>query len=375
MRVDLPSSTDPQVTSRRRSVLEVTDTLAVLHGRLADTVVRARLAALRDTGRCDLADDLVDCLRVRDHAAGARHVADRPEAHGRGERILALHALDEVGARIEHPVAAKDLAFVCEVDLRKLELLALDVLPHIELRPVRDREHAHVLALADARVVDVPELGPLRAGVPLAEIVAEREDALLRACALLVAAGSADRGIELVLLDRVEERRRLQLVARGARGGLVDDAALVDRLLHACDDQALAELLDAPVAELDHLGEVVTRVDVHDGERELAGPEGFLREAQQHDRVLAAAEEQHRLRELRADLAEDVDRLRLELVEVGERARGDAHARTPTSCSRRSRTKLADSLGLTPVVSMRISGLDGSSYGAETPVKSSISPA
>ena len=39
-------------------------------------------------------------------------------------------------------------------------------------------------------------------------------------------------------LDRVEQRRRLQPVARRARAGLLDDAALVDRLLHGGDDRA-----------------------------------------------------------------------------------------------------------------------------------------
>src|SRR5947208_2737477 len=82
------------------------------------------------------------------------------------------------------------------------------------LRPVGDREHADVLALAHARVVDVPQLGPLGARVPLPEVVAEREDALLRPGALLVAPRTADRSVELMLLDRVEERRRLQAVPR-----------------------------------------------------------------------------------------------------------------------------------------------------------------
>ena len=124
--------------------------------------------------------------------------------------------------------------------------------------------------------------------------------------------------VEPVLLDRVEQRRRLELVPRRSRSGLLDHAAVVDRLLHRGDDQRLAELGDAAVAVLDHLGEVVARVDVHHRERELAGPEGLLREAQEHDRVLAAGKEQHRALELGRELAHDVDRLRLELVEVGE---------------------------------------------------------
>ncbi len=83
--------------------------------------------------------------------------------------------------------------------------------------------------------------------------------ALLGAGALLVAAGAAEGGVEAVLLDRVEQGRRLQTVARRARPGLLDHPAGVDRVLDVGDDQPLAELDDQPVAELDHLGEVVAR--------------------------------------------------------------------------------------------------------------------
>ena len=186
-----------------------------------------------------------------------------------------------------------------------------------------------MLALADARVVEAPDLRPLRSRVPLAEVVAEAEDPLLRAGALLVAARAADGRVEAVSLDRVEQRRRLELVSRRARPGLVDDPAFVDRLLDARDDEPLAELCDAPIAELDHLGEVVAGVDVHDREGELPRPEGLLGQPQQHDRVLAAGEEQHGPLELGRDLAHDVHRLGLELVEVREvdlLGADDAHA-------------------------------------------------
>src|SRR5437868_15382433 len=89
MSVDLPSSTEPHVTSRNSSVLEVTDTLPVLHRGLAEAVVGARLAALGDVRRGDLGDHLVDGARLGEDAARARHVADGAEAHGRDERALA----------------------------------------------------------------------------------------------------------------------------------------------------------------------------------------------------------------------------------------------------------------------------------------------
>src|ERR1700757_2133677 len=106
MSVDLPSSTDPHVTSRTSSAdaasapsnpepLEVADTLPVLHGCLGDSVVRARLAALGDAGRGDLGDDRLERPCLREHPPGTGHVADRPEAHRRREWLLVRVPLDE----------------------------------------------------------------------------------------------------------------------------------------------------------------------------------------------------------------------------------------------------------------------------------------
>jgi hypothetical protein len=182
-----------------------------------------------------------------------------------------------------------------------------------------------VLAAPDAPVVEVPDLGPLGARVPLAEVVAEREDPLLRPRALLVAAGAAERRVEAPVLDRVEQRHGLQPVARAARLGgvpLLARAPGADRLLDLGDDQPLADLLDTAIAVLQHLGEVMARVDVQHGEREAPRPERLLGQPQQHDRVLAAGEQQHRALELGGDLAKDVDRLGLERMQVIWRTHG-----------------------------------------------------
>ena len=130
-----------------------------------------------------------------------------------------------------------------------------------------------------------------------------------------------------MLFDRVEQRRGLQAVARRARAGLLGHPTPVDRLLDRRDDQALAELGGDAVAEAGDLGEVVPRVDMHDRERELAGPKRLLGETQQDDRVLAAGEQQHGTFELGRDLAEDVDRLGLEGLEVGELVAKRVHRR------------------------------------------------
>ena len=198
----------------------------------------------------------------------------------------------------------------------------LDVLPHVELGPVGDREHPHVLALAVAAVVEPPQLGPLVLRIPLPELVTERVHPLLGPGLLLIAAAAAEHGVELVLDDAVEQRDGLQPVAAGAGPGLLTHPTLVDRLLHRRHDELDPELCDAPVAELEDLGEVVARVDVHHGERDARRPERLLGEPQHHDGVLAAREQQHRPLELGGDLTHDEDRFVLELVEMGALLRG-----------------------------------------------------
>ena len=84
-------------------------------------------------------------------------------------------------------------------------------------------------------VVEVPELRALPARVPLAELVAQAEHALLGAGLLLVAARAPEDGVEAVLGDRVEQRHGLQRVPAAAGG--VGDPSPGDRLLHVRDDE------------------------------------------------------------------------------------------------------------------------------------------
>src|SRR5829696_9192146 len=119
--VDLPSSTEPAVATRsisgscrdpREGPLEVPDSLSIFHGRLGCAVVGARLAALGHARGGDLGDDVLERGGARAHGARAGHVADRAVADPLGERLLAVHALDEVADRVEHPVALEHLALV-----------------------------------------------------------------------------------------------------------------------------------------------------------------------------------------------------------------------------------------------------------------------
>ena len=95
-----------------------------------------------------------------------------------------------------------------------------------------------MLAHGVAAVVQVPQLGALVARVPLAELVAQAQDAFLGAGLVLVAAAAAEDGVELVALDGVQQRDGLQRVP-GAVGALGQFAA-VDELLDAARPRASA---------------------------------------------------------------------------------------------------------------------------------------
>ena len=116
-----------------------------------------------------------------------------------------------------------------------------DVLPDVELGPVRQREDPDALARVDPAVVEVPQLGALVLRVPLAELVAEGEDPLLGPGLLLVAAGAAEQRVEAGA-----SRRRRAAPGSGSgcasRCGSSRTDAAVDRLLDAGDDQLHAEL-------------------------------------------------------------------------------------------------------------------------------------
>src|SRR5439155_15576960 len=106
------------------AISEVANALPIFHRCFAEAIVGAGLAALGDAGRRDLLHDRLDRRRPRLDASRARHVADGAETDRGDERILALDALDVRRDRVQHPVAAEDLALVREVDARQLELLA-----------------------------------------------------------------------------------------------------------------------------------------------------------------------------------------------------------------------------------------------------------
>ena len=192
----------------------------------------------------------------------------------------------------------------------------MDVLPDVELGPVREREDAHALALVLAGVVEAPQLRALQLRIPAVLRRAEREDALLGAGLLLVAARAAEGRVEAVLVQRLLQALRLPDVGmdRGAMREGID--AHRQRLGIDVDDQVEAELLGHLAAKLDHFAELPRRVDVEQREGRLRRMERLHGEVQHHRAVLADRVEHHRPLALGDGLAHDVDALGFEPLQV-----------------------------------------------------------
>ena len=208
-----------------------------------------------------------------------------------------------------------------EIERHHRNVLDVDVVPDVELGPVRERKHADALPWRDAAVQEVPELGALALGIPLALGAAQREHPLLGARLLFVAARAAESGVEPSSRQAVEQRLRFEQRAAALRAEGERLRAGVERFLVGVHDQAGADLRRVPVAEGDHLPELVAGVDVQQRKRDRAGIESLLRQAQQHRRVLADRVEHHRPLEFGDHFAQDVDALGFERAQVVEARR------------------------------------------------------
>ena len=282
-----------------------------------------------------LADSVSSITLSRSAASDCDGRRQRPAA----ERAEANQARDGRLARaqrhavvVEHQQAAVALdgrPLGGEVERHHVEPLAGDVAPHVLLGPVGEREDARRLAGAEPPVEQAPHLGSLLARVPAVALGAEGEHALLGARGLLVAPRAAERRIEAVLIERLPQRLRLHDV--GVGGGRVVDRvdAGGDPLLVGVHDQVEAELAHGAIAEGDHVAELPGGIDVQQRERRLGRIERLARQVQQHRGVLADGIEQHRLAELRGSLAEDVDALRLQQIEMASEARSCHGLRAP----------------------------------------------
>src|ERR1051326_806903 len=142
--------------------------------RVLRLVIHGAAGALGRAGHVELGDDLVDGARLRGDREGDVRVAERAIA----------------------------LAVAREIERDDRDGLAPRIGPDVCFGPMQDRMDAQVRAGRQPGVELVPEFRRLAAHVPLAVARARREDALLGAGRLLVAADAGDQAVEAVLLER-----------------------------------------------------------------------------------------------------------------------------------------------------------------------------
>ena len=105
------------------------------------------------------------------------------------------------------------IALAREIQRNQRNIFQLDVLPYVELGPVAQGKDTHAFPVVDIGVVQVPQLGALVLGVPLAKLVAHGKKTLFGPGLFLVAPGAAERGVEAVLGDGIQQGTGLQLLA------------------------------------------------------------------------------------------------------------------------------------------------------------------
>jgi len=113
-----------------------------------------------------------------------------------------------------------------------------------------------------------------------------------------------------IAASRVGICRRLRLISPGAGRG----EAAGDGVLDGAHDEFGAELPGAAVTEFVKLGKMMAGVDVEQWQWQLGRAEGFLRQAQEADGILAAGKEQRGPFEFAGDLAHDVNGFGLEVL-------------------------------------------------------------
>lgn len=204
-----------------------------------------------------------------------------------------------------------------------VDLFQIDVLPDIQLGPVGEREHPDALPLVDLAVVDAPQLRALVLRIPAVGLVAEGVDTLLGAGFLLVATGTTEGGIEAVFVERLLEPLGLHdvgVLAAAVHEG-VDVHGQTVRVL--VDDEIQPVLLGGLVPELDHLLELPVGVHVEHGEGDLARVEGLAGQVQHDGGVLADGVHHHRVFKFGGHLADDMDALGFQLLQVSQSLAGD----------------------------------------------------
>jgi len=265
----------------------------------------------------ELFDDFGNGVGIRKNSSGARAATEGAHAAHDKLGFFARQARDEgLFERQQRIAALQHEAGFGKVKRDDGDVFGVDVLPDIELGPIRERKDAQAFARMNARVENVPEFGTLIARVPLAALIAKRKDAFFGAGTFFVAARAPDSGIETAVAQTVEKRGGFECAATALGAPVEGIGAFVEGGAVGVDDQVEAEFGGVAITKLDHFLEFVAGIDVQKREGNGAGKEGFLREAQQDGGIFADGIKQDGALAFGDNFAHDVNALRFELLEV-----------------------------------------------------------
>ena len=75
-------------------------------------------------------------------------------------------------------------------------MLSVDVLPNVQLCPIREREDSNTFSRVFSAVIEIPKLWALIFRVPSVRFISKGENALFSSAFLLIASGTAEGDIE-----------------------------------------------------------------------------------------------------------------------------------------------------------------------------------
>src|SRR5690606_31843504 len=132
------------------------------------------------------------------YSSGTGHVPYGPEPYFAIFHYVFMVHVQEFRRSHQLAISGNDVPFVGEINRRQINVLAADVIPHIQFRPVTDGEYAYIFSFMYPSIVDVPQLRSLALGIPLPELIAYRKDTFLRTCLFFIPPRTADAGIKAV---------------------------------------------------------------------------------------------------------------------------------------------------------------------------------
>ena len=178
------------------------------------------------------------------------------------------------------------------------------------------RKDSDTLLRIDPRIVKIPKLGPLVFWIPAMEFVSEGKHSLFCTRFFFVPACATEGRIESVQIQRLFERVRLHdfgvLFAVLTRVNSQFEPLMID-VNNQFDTQLI---FDVVVAELDHLLEFPSRIDMQKRKWRLGWIERFERQVRHDRRVLAHGVEHDGLLKFRSHLSNNVDALGFQLLKV-----------------------------------------------------------